>query len=367
MKKINYLIKLIFCIYVLINLPVHSVLDYKIVSVILINASILIIREKLNDSIYIIVIELMIVTMSAYMYSAAAPLYVIVIFDFACEKNYLGVIITALLTMHFCKINIQVMVIFCILSVVIAFLLSEINNKNKFYKNLNDSERRLRYELEAAKMELVNSSKEAVHIAEIKERNRIARNIHDNVGHSIAGIFMQLQVALKLYDRDDKKAKEILKNSITGLSDSLKLLRETVHNIKPKDNLGIEYIINIIDNFKFCKVEFKHNGDISRISPNHMEIIATNIKEALTNITKYSNATKTDISIEVNEKYIRLYIKDNGVGNKKIKEGLGLSGMRDRIRNVGGSISLSGDDGFLIVCIIPIDSTGGKIFETTNS
>jgi signal transduction histidine kinase len=98
-----------------------------------------------------------------------------------------------------------------------------------------------------------------------------------------------------------------------------------------------------------------------------METIVTNIKEALTNITKYSSATKAYISIEVNEKYIRLYIKDNGVGSKKIKEGLGLSGMRERVRNVGGSISISSEDGFLIVCIIPIDSKGGKIFETTNS
>jgi signal transduction histidine kinase len=367
MKKINYILKIIFFIYVLSQRQVNAVLDYKIVSIVLIAAAICIVKEKINDSLYVVIIEFIIITMSAYIYSSFIPLYVISVFDFTYEECYIGVVITAAMTLYLSKVNMESLFVFYIMAAIIAFLLRAFNAKEQFYTKIIDSERRLRYELEDTKIQLLNSSKEVVHIAEIKERNRIARDIHDNIGHSIAGIFMQLQVALKLYGKDDIKAKEILKNSIEGLSNSLKLLRETVHNIKPKENLGIEYITSILDNFKFCQLEFKHTGDISTVSPRHMETIVTNIKEALTNITKYSSATKAYISIEVNEKYIRLYIKDNGVGSKKIKEGLGLSGMRERVRNVGGSISISSEDGFLIVCIIPIDSKGGKIFETTNS
>lgn len=56
-----------------------------------------------------------------------------------------------------------------------------------------------------------------------------------------------------------------------------------------------------------------------------MEMLCSNIKEALTNAAKHSRATKVEISIETNERYVRLYIRDNGVGCASVKEGLGLS------------------------------------------
>ncbi|MFL0249308.1 sensor histidine kinase [Clostridium neuense] len=120
-----------------------------------------------------------------------------------------------------------------------------------------------------------------------------------------------------------------------------------------------------IHNFSFCPVEFKFTGDFNKLKPNYIEIIASNIKEALTNAAKYSKASKIYISIDINEVYLRLYIKNNGVSCSNIKEGLGLSGMRERVNNVGGSISIDSHDGFIIVCVIPF--SGGEIFEGSNS
>jgi signal transduction histidine kinase len=178
---------------------------------------------------------------------------------------------------------------------------------------------------------------------------------------------IQLQAAYKLYDRDGEKSRVILKKSIEGLSESVTLLRDTVHSIKLNENLGVEYLKKIIDNFSFCPVDIQFNGDFNKIPPNHMEILGTNIKEALTNASKYSKASKVEIKIDSNEMFTRLYIKDNGIGCDKIKEGLGLSGMEERIRNIGGTMSVSSDNGFLIVCIIPKDDVGGAIFESAGS
>lgn len=367
MKTINYIFKVIFFCYVLSQVKIMAELDYKVVVSFLLIATICIVKEKFNDSIYIVIVEFIIITLSVYINDVFMPLYAVIIFDLVYDAMYFGIVFVVVSIICFPSSNKVNLLVFYAITCVVAYLLRQIKIKEKSYRNTIDSERRLRYELESTKVQLLNSSREAVHIAEIKERNRIARNIHDNIGHSLAGIFMQLQVVAKLYGKDDDKAKEMLSKSIKGLSDSLNVVRDTVHNIKPKENLGIEYVTRIIDNFEFCSVDFKYSGDINIVMPVHMELIATNIKESLTNAAKYSKATKMEIRLDINEKYIRLFIKDNGVGCDKFKEGLGISGMKERIKNTGGSIAISGEDGFLIVCVIPSDNGGGKIFETANS
>lgn len=367
MKKVNYIFKIIFFVFVLSQFKIMAELDYKVVICFLLAVTICIVKEKFNDSMYTVIVEFIIITLSVYMNNIFMPLYSIVIFDFVYDEMYLGIGLVAVAIIYFTTNNKAELLLLYAIAGIASYLIRQIKIKEKSYRETIDSERRLRYELEVTKVQLLNSSREAVHIAEIKERNRIARNIHDNIGHSIAGIFMELQVVEKLYGKDDAKAKEMLIKAIKGLSDSLNMVRDTVHNIKPKENLGIEYITRVIDDFKFCRVDFKHSGDINIVMPVHMEIVATNIKESLTNAAKYSRATKMDIRLDINEKYIRLFIKDNGVGCNKFKEGLGISGIKERIRNAGGSVSISGEDGFLIVCVIPIDSKGGKIFETFNS
>jgi signal transduction histidine kinase len=235
------------------------------------------------------------------------------------------------------------------------------------FKKLYDNERRTRYELEGAKNRLLRYSIEVEHLTQVKERNRIARDIHDTIGHSLAGIHMQLQAAIKLKNKDREKSDYLVEKSSHQVSNTLTLLRKTVHNMKPSESIGINYILKIINEFKFCKVNFRYSGDFNDVSSSIMQIMASNIKEALTNVSKHSNADIVEIELQANEKYIRLYIKDNGVGCNNFKEGMGISGIKERIKNVGGSVSIDCKDGFLIVCVIPTKKLGVNIFENTDS
>ncbi|HBG38890.1 MAG TPA: sensor histidine kinase, partial [Clostridiaceae bacterium] len=76
------------------------------------------------------------------------------------------------------------------LSMMYGYIMKLFNNREKTFKKSFDYERQLRYELESTKARLLNSEKEIEHITEIRERNRIARELHDNIGHSMAGILM---------------------------------------------------------------------------------------------------------------------------------------------------------------------------------
>lgn len=347
------LFKISLLVFVLVQLAIKSnIAVVELIYILVIIAS-NIFRYKYFNIKWMIALEALVIFAALQHNPSFALLYGIVAFDIIELGYFVGVIpiiLIGYLRLSLAELPSYLLLIF--LSCLFSYVSHGLTEKEKTLKQSFDKERIARYELEQTRVKLLNSAKEITHLTEIKERNRIAREIHDNIGHKVAGILLQLQAAEKLYNKDGEKALKLLRNSIEGLTDSLVHLRETVHNIKPKDNLGIEYIEGITNQFQYCPVKLIHSGDINSISPSHMEILASNIKEALTNISKHSNATVVEISIETNEAYTRLFIKDNGVGCSRIKENMGLGGMRDRIKNIGGSISINGDDGFLIVCML---------------
>lgn len=365
----KYLFKTLFLIYIITQLALSGRVSYVEVSVILILTALNIFKEKYYNSIIVTTVEFVIIFFACTFNTDFILLYGIVAEDIFYHRVYPGILLVAVAGVYFLKpVNVPQYLLTVVICSISGYLFRKLEDKGKNFIESYDKERHYRYELEQAKAKLINSSNEAAHVAEIKERNRIAREIHDNVGHSIAGILLQLQASQKLFDRDSNKSRELLDKSIVELSGSLTLLRDTVHNIKPSESLGIEYIKRIIDNYSFCPVDFRYTGDFNTISAGQLEMLHTNIMEALTNTSKHSNATRVDISIDINDKFIRLCIKDNGTGCANIKEGLGISGMKERIKNTGGSISISSDNGFIIVCLIPRDiKEGGGIFESADS
>jgi signal transduction histidine kinase len=364
----QYLFKGLFFVYMIIKLAEGKSVSYSEICIVLVFAALNIIREKYIDTIYLLIAEYLIITFGITINPYFSVFYGLLCYDLVARKKYSGIIFVAVSMGYFIKINIMADLIFVIgICSMLSFMYSENKAKGELLKTSFDKERKYNYELEITKRKLMNAAEETVHIAEIKERNRIARELHDNIGHSIAGVLMILQASNKLFGKDDLKAKELLEKSINSLSEALTLIKNTIYNMKPKDELGIDYILEIVNNFSFCKVDFRYSGNFNNLDAGYLEIISTNIKEALTNASKYSRATIVEISLIKNDNFIRLLIKDNGVGCFKINENMGLGGMKDRIKNVGGSISINGENGFTIVCIIPLKREVGGIFEDFDS
>lgn len=231
--------------------------------------------------------------------------------------------------------------------------------KERSFTQVYDRERRQRYSLEEAKIRLTSSAQEAARFAEIRERNRIAREIHDSLGHSLAGILFRLQAAIKTLDVDQEKGRSLLRESVAGLADSVNLLRDTVYNIRPQEKLGLDYFQGLIRDYTYCPVKFQSAGDLSSLAAVHVQVLSAVLKEALTNASRHSQATRLEVELEARKNIVRLLIRDNGVGCAKILEGMGLAGMKERVRNVGGTIAISSDQGFMIVCVLPRDETMG--------
>ncbi|MCB8815415.1 sensor histidine kinase [Desulfosporosinus shakirovi] len=352
---VKSLLKLLFLIYIIALFAINGEVPYLAVLVIILIIGVNVFKERFYDTVYTTLASFILICVGIWIDRNFALLLCIPLFDFTYQKAYGGVLPVGLLGLYFAvESRLPALILSMGLCGILALVMEKAEEKESNYKHKFDEERRLRYELERTKSKLLNSAKDIAHLTEVSERNRIAREIHDNVGHGIAGILIQLQAAYKLLDRDEKKSQEILERSIENLSDALTLLRNTVHNIKPKETLGVEYLKSVINNFGFCPVELKFYGDFGLLASSQLEILGLILKEALTNAAKHSKATRIDISIDINDKFARLYIKDNGIGSDKLKEGLGISGMKERVLNIGGTISISSTDGFLIVCLLPM-------------
>lgn len=362
----RYVLKIGFILYAIIMLSLEKQVPYEVLAVMLITVASIIFKERYADSLYMVMITFILICIGVYMDPHLGVLFCISAFDFTFKKAYLGMlpVIAASATLLYGNEGFPGLLLLMGVSGMLAFVLRKSEEKELHFRKVLDDERRLRYELEQTKMKLLNSSREIASITEVKERNRIAREIHDSIGHRITGILVHLQASYKLYKRDEEKSLDMLSKSIENLSGTIEMIRDTVHNIKPQEMLGIEYIKSMINNFSLCPIDLKFSGNFNQLPAHHLEIIATNMKEALTNASRYSNATKMEIAIDANEQFTRIYIKDNGKGCDKIKEGLGLSGMKERVQNIGGSLTFSGKEGFLIVSLLPRQE-GGGVFESS--
>lgn len=241
------------------------------------------------------------------------------------------------------------------LAIYAGYVLRTFEERNLFFRSVLDSERRSRYELESIKTQLVNTNKEIERLTEVKERNRIARDLHDSLGHSIAGVLFQLQAGIKLLKKDEEKSEKILQSCVVNLQNALSNIRDTVHNMYSHEKMGLNHIKLILSNYTFCEIISKIEGDFSGIPVQFMEGITWVTKEALTNTSKHSKASQIYFELICKQKVLRLFIHDNGRASSRFVEGLGIKSMRDRIEAFGGILSVDRVDGMRIVCTIPLE------------
>ena len=107
-------------------------------------------------------------------------------------------------------------------------------------------------------------------------------------------------------------------------------------------------------NAKGMEAELQTEGDLSVIPDDLWEVLLDNCYEAVSNSMKYSKAKKIELRIMVMNQMVRCVVSDNGIGCSRITDGMGISGMRQRIRAAGGTISFETEAGFLVNMLIPL-------------
>ena len=175
-----------------------------------------------------------------------------------------------------------------------------------------------------------------IRIAVLTERNRIAREINDNVGHMLSRTLLQMG-ALLVTNKDDKLRPELEKVKDT-LNEAMTSIRESVHNLHDDSvdlkNTVIELTKPLKDSFK-VKLDMDFSEDI----PKNIKFCFIGvIKEGISNIIKYSNGDSVIITIREQPAFYQLVIEDNGTNNNGIiySDGIGLENMKIRTESLGG-------------------------------
>lgn len=262
-----------------------------------------VLKENYLDKNYSSFLFLIIIIIMSSFHGEFILLAVIPIFDFLYFRNYLLGTLAFIITLALYILNFHYdYSIHLVFAALLGYVLGKKTHNEKNHTEVLDQERRLRYRLEAAQMELIHSRKEIEHLTEIRERNRIAQEIHDHVGHSIAGVIFQIEAAKRIMNKDKEKLESMLKLCSLKLAEALKLTRNTVYNIKPDNKTGVDLLEKIVNDFKFCKISFEHNGNFSAVSILNMNILESLIMEPLTNASKYSNAENIQIIVDIKKK-----------------------------------------------------------------
>lgn len=190
-----------------------------------------------------------------------------------------------------------------------------------------------------------------IYAATLRERNRIAREIHDNVGHLLSRTIL-LTGAAKAVNQD-KNMENLLEGLDVSLNSAMNSIRSSVHDLHD-ESMDLEKTIkSIISDFKNCELEY----DMYEIIPNDIKYcFAAITKEAIANIIKHSNATSVKIILREHPALYQLCIEDDGKGydpGEGDATGIGLKNMQERVQTLGGTFQIRGDNGFRIFITIP--------------
>lgn len=234
-----------------------------------------------------------------------------------------------------------------------AYLLDELTLENEEMRVKLDG---FAVKLETAEM---NGMRQA-YLAKLEERNALSHEIHDQLGHSLTGGLMQLEAAKALLSIDLEKATELLNNAILINQSGIEEIRKTLKMTKPaQESLGINRVKAQLEAFETqygIRTIFQTQGVVGKVSQGMWYVLIQNVTEGLTNVLKYSQATKVEVSLGVLNKFVRLEFKDNGIGAASVTKSLGLTGMEERTAKLGGKLIIDGSDGFVIVTLLPISS-----------
>jgi signal transduction histidine kinase len=200
--------------------------------------------------------------------------------------------------------------------------------------------------------------------ATLKERNRIAREIHDALGHTLTAQSIQLENALIFCPPHAEKMKSFVTESKHLCTQALKEVRQSVAKLRSDSDreYSLESAIATTLNEFQRTIGIQPICQINIAQPLSIEVsivVHKIIQEALMNICKHSNATKVNINLRQNEQLLILRVADNGKGfaPEHNTTGFGLRGMRERTLALGGEFNLVSqpDVGCLITCYFPLE------------
>lgn len=198
------------------------------------------------------------------------------------------------------------------------------------------------------------------HYIQQEERQRIARDLHDTLGQTLAMIKMKSELAARWIDRDSSKAKAELKDILTSSRTALKQVRELVSDMK---FISLTQEIEQSRQLLFTagiKLEVGRSSKLPLLSSVEETMLALCVREATTNIVKHSQAKHCMIQLETADNRFHVIITDDGVGLGGRAGGNGIPSMMERMKTLQGSLTVenASGGGTIVSLMLPFRQQG---------
>ena len=201
----------------------------------------------------------------------------------------------------------------------------------------------------------------------LRERNRISRDIHDSVGHSLSTIVIQLQAIERLVAQDPPRAAEMAQTLGQFGRESLEKIRLALRELKPETYSAYELVLMLdelcrqTEKLSRLKIYFRYSGEIRQIGQDQGQTLYWVTKEFLTNSTRHGQAEQVSLHLHFKAKELVYNLEDDGVGvddAADIKMGIGMKGMRERVYESQGTWSWHSmpQKGFHMKIVMPLIS-----------
>lgn len=191
------------------------------------------------------------------------------------------------------------------------------------------------------------------HLATVSERERIARELHDLLGHSLTAVVMHAQLTQQLVETSPDRAREAAAKIENTARDALSEVRSAVDGWRQASvdaelesarsalsSVGVELIV-------------QQDDQLALVASTEHEL-ALALREAITNVVRHAGARTCYVGMNRRDGELRLTISDDGVGGK-LREGNGLAGMRERVTAVGGYVGYAGGAGTTVTIAVPLE------------
>jgi signal transduction histidine kinase len=227
-------------------------------------------------------------------------------------------------------------VIFLVVGFSISYLMSRL--------------RRQQQSLEAANIRLTHYASTLEQLATTRERNRLARELHDTLAHTLSGLSVQLETIKAYWDVDQKTALSTLEKSLSAAHSGLKETRRALKALRasPLDDLGLALAITTMAKDAAERanlaLELSVRENIPALSPDVEQCVYRVAQEAVANVVSHASAKKLTVKLEFVRRKLALTVRDDGVGFDMAKTNktshFGLSGMQERAQLVGGKLDI---------------------------
>lgn len=215
-------------------------------------------------------------------------------------------------------------------------------------------------ESEALYKELKAAYEKAEDSAAQGERNRIAREIHDTVGHTLTTVLVELEAASMLIETDTARAGEKLALAQGQVRKGLNDIRRSVRMLEDRHEI-LDFFDSVDALLNDCRQNWgvAINSEIDRtisIPEEYAKVLYASLQEGLTNGKRHGKSTAFVIKLVMQGDRIVLSVEDNGKGISAVSPGFGLRAMRDRAQAVGGTMSFETEEGegFSLYIMLPI-------------